>query len=69
MSATDEFLRDADVTRVTGIPRSSRYRMIESGQFPKPIKLAARSVGWSAAEIEKWQRDRIAERDSKSEVA
>jgi prophage regulatory protein len=60
----DTFLRDADVTRITGIPRSTRYEMIERGYFPKPIKLSERIVAWSSVEIEKWQRARMAERDS-----
>ncbi len=59
----DTFLRDAEVTRTTGIPRSTRYEMIERDAFPKPIKLSARIVAWSAAEIAEWQRQRIEDRD------
>ena len=63
-SGIDIFLRDTEVTRTTGIPRSTRYEMIERGEFPKPIKLSERSVAWSAAEISKWQRQRIEARDT-----
>lgn len=63
----DTFLRDAETTRVTGIPRSTRYEMIAKGLFPKPIPLGPRSVAWSAAEIAEWQRQRIAERDGELE--
>jgi len=47
----DTFLRDADVTRVTGILRSTRYEMIERGEFPKSIKLSERIVAWSARRL------------------
>lgn len=60
---TDQFLRDRDVTRATGIPRSTRYEMIDRGEFPTPIKLSKRIVAWSAAEVAEWQRERIAARD------
>jgi prophage regulatory protein len=59
----DIFLRDREVTRVTGIPRSTRYELIGRGEFPRPVKLSERIVAWSAAEIEDWQRRRIALRD------
>ncbi len=65
----DNFLRDRDVSRVTGIPRSTRYEMIERGEFPKPIRLSVRIVAWSAAEIADWQQRRIAERDGETEAA
>jgi prophage regulatory protein len=58
----DTFLRDAVVTHRTGVPRSTRYEMIERGAFPRPIKLSPRLVVWSEAEIAEWQAARIAER-------
>jgi prophage regulatory protein len=64
MAETDTFLRDADVTRVTGLPRSTRYDLIKRGQFPKPIKLSERMAAWSAAEIAAWQQSRVALRDA-----
>ena len=61
----DTFLRDREVTQVTGVPRSTRYELIEAGAFPKPIRiLAKRIVVWSAAEISEWQRNQIAGRDT-----
>ena len=60
---TDTFLRAEEVTRMTGVPRSTRYELIERGLFPKPIKLSERMVAWSAAEIADWQASRIASRD------
>jgi len=61
----DTFLRSADVSRITGVPRSTRCEMIERGEFPKPIKISVRIVAWSATEIERWQKAHIALRDGK----
>jgi len=63
---TDTFLRDREVTAKTGIPRSTRYELIEKDRFPRPIRLSPRIVAWSAAEIAAWQAERIAERDGKA---
>jgi prophage regulatory protein len=60
---TDTFLRLDEVTRITGVPRSTIYDLIKRGQFPEQIKLSERMVAWSAAEIASWQQDRIAKRD------
>lgn len=54
------FLRLPDVRKATGLSRTTIYRLITEGQFPKPIKLAARSVAWCAAEVETWMAGRIA---------
>jgi prophage regulatory protein len=62
------FLRLADVCRITGLPRSTIYEMVSKGSFPKQVRLSPRAVGWIEAEIQKWQEERIAERDSGSAV-
>lgn len=59
-------LRRNEVERVTGLPRSTLYDKIASGEFPKPIRLGARAVGWLEADIADWQKARIAARDGVS---
>jgi prophage regulatory protein len=66
---TDTFLRLDDVTRITGVPRSTIYDLIKRKQFPEQIKLSERMVAWSAAEISDWQQQRIAKRDRQLETA
>jgi prophage regulatory protein len=48
----------------TGLSRSSIYRLAANGQFPKPIPLGARAVGWRADEIAAWIEQRTAARDA-----
>ncbi len=49
----------------TGLGRSSVYALIAKGQFPAPIKLSARSVGFIASEIDDWIALRSAQRLSR----
>jgi prophage regulatory protein len=67
-SATDDpvFLRRSAVEARTGLSRSSIYDRIAAGEFPKPVPLGGRSVGWVEAEIREWQKARIAERGRKT---
>lgn len=57
--------RLSQVTARTGLCRSSLYRAIAAGDFPKPIKLGERASAWSAAEVDAWIAARIAARDAK----
>jgi prophage regulatory protein len=38
----------------TGLSRSSLYAKVKGGDFPRPIKLGARSVGWRTEDIDAW---------------
>jgi prophage regulatory protein len=62
-------LRLPQVINTTGLPRSSLYAKIAEGEFPAPIKLGQRSVGWSAAEVEAWIDSRISQRGGHNEQA
>ena len=48
-----------EVVGTTGIARSSLYKMIAAGTFPKPIQLGQRSVGWIESEVQSWIKSRI----------
>jgi prophage regulatory protein len=57
-------LRRKQVEQRTGLPRSTMYLLISEGEFPRPINLGQRSVGWVEHEIENWLESRIKKRDS-----
>ena len=42
-----------------GLARSTLYDKMSKGEFPKPISLGPRAVGWIADEVEQWIQDRI----------
>ena len=53
------YLRDRECRVLTGLSRSTRWRLERAGQFPRRRKLSARAVGWIAAEVEQWMRERV----------
>jgi prophage regulatory protein len=52
--ANVRFLRLKEVLAICGKSRSSVYDAIKKGDFPKPVKLSARSSAWVASEVEQW---------------
>ncbi|NHF65977.1 helix-turn-helix transcriptional regulator [Xanthomonas hortorum] len=55
---TDYYLRLRDVTRITGLSRSSIYNYIAAGLFPKQRAMGIRAVRWLASEVHAWVEDR-----------
>lgn len=56
-------IRLAKVVDITGLARSTIYKYIAAGEFPRPIALGARRVGWIDKEIDDWIINRISLRD------
>ena len=46
----------------TGLSRSGLYEAMSRGEFPKPVKLGPRAVGWAESEITAWLESRKAMR-------
>jgi prophage regulatory protein len=57
-------LRLKDVIEKTGLARSTIYKYVDEGTFPKPIPLGGRSVGWVDSEVHDWIMNAIQKRDS-----
>lgn len=55
----NRILRRPRVSSVTGLGRSSIYRYISLGLFPKPIRLGNRTVGWLESDINNWIEEKI----------
>ena len=53
-----QVLKLREVSSLTKLSSSTIYRLIKTGDFPKPIKLATHASGWLLAEIDKWLEDR-----------
>jgi len=54
-----QILKQPQVSACSGIPRSTLYLKIARGEFPKPIKLGTRAVGWLASDVDAWVAERI----------
>ena len=70
------FIRLPEVLTRTGYGRTTIYRKMEDGSFPKSLKLGgppidpnvfdSRAIAWIEDEVEQWIESRIDERDSVS---
>ena len=54
-NSQDRLLRLLEVKTLTGYSRSSIYRKMQDGSFPRPLKMGARAVGWQESEIVTWR--------------
>lgn len=56
-------IRLKEVIESTGLARSTVYKFISDGGFPKPISLGDRCVGWLESEVQDWIMSKVKERD------
>ena len=68
MRVNSKFLRLPQVIDRTGYRKTAIYERIQQGEFPRPVKLGPRAVGWLDTEVEEWMRSRLKARDAE-EVA
>jgi prophage regulatory protein len=47
-----------EVMAKVGLGRSSIYAYVQKNQFPQPIRLGERAVGWKSDEIDAWIEQR-----------
>ena len=53
----DQILNEADVLRITGIGRTTRWKLEKEGRFPTRVRLSDGRVGWRRSEVEQWIAD------------
>jgi prophage regulatory protein len=56
--ATASILRIQAVKAATGLSRSSIYALAKTGEFPSPIQLTQRCIGWRETDIALWLEER-----------
>ena len=50
----DRILRLSAVLDRTGLSRSTLYRKMQNGTFPKNVRISTRCAGWRESAIESW---------------
>jgi prophage regulatory protein len=55
-------LRRPEVERRTSLSKSSIYAWAKRGDFPKPVALGTRLVGWHERDVEAWMAARETKR-------
>ena len=53
----DRILRLKAVLDRTGLSRSTLYRKIQSGSFPKQIAISTRCAGWRESAVTRWMKN------------
>lgn len=53
-----KLLRANDVIKILGISLVTLWRMRRAGQFPEPVSISVRAVGWKEATIHEWVESR-----------
>ena len=59
-SVAPVFLRMPTVMRLTGLGRSTIYRLIADRKFPCPVRLGTRAVAWRRTDLDRWSEARPA---------
>ena len=57
---SDYFMREPEVQRITGLSRTTRWRLQRDGMFPYRRQISPNSVGWLASEINAWVAEKSA---------
>ena len=60
MKTEVKFLRLPQVKEVTTLSRSSIYRMVATGEFPKQISIGSNQVVWIKSQVDDWMNQQIA---------
>ena len=59
---TQLYYRLPDLVAMLPVSKHTILKMVQSGHFPKPIKIGKRAVAWSVSEIQDWLKRKEAER-------
>lgn len=51
-------LRLPEVVALLGLSSATIHRMMNSGEFPRPVPISRRSVRWERASVEAWLDER-----------
>lgn len=54
---SDRILRLPTVLERTGLTRSTLYRKIQAGTFPRQVAISTRCAGWRESAVEQWLRN------------
>lgn len=55
----DRILRLKTVLDRTGLSRSTLYRKVQNGTFPRQIAISTRCAGWRESHINDWMKNPI----------
>ena len=54
----DRIMRLPEIRSTVGLSKSQIHLMIRAGEFPRPLQLGRRAVGWRESQITEWLESR-----------
>ncbi|WP_417559213.1 helix-turn-helix transcriptional regulator [Marinomonas sp.] len=54
MQTTPYIIDRHEVERLTSLRKTTIYRLIKQGRFPKPLRISPMRVAWRMVDIESW---------------
>jgi prophage regulatory protein len=66
-NATDRIIRLRTVLDRTGLSRSTVYRKIAEGTFPRQVRISVHGAGWRESAINRWIADPVSYTDESAE--
>ena len=64
-----QLLRLPAVLARVGVSRSTLYEMKARGDFPEPVQIGARAVGWRSTDVDEWLESRVPRSDESRDAA
>ena len=58
MEVIVRFLRPRQVLEMIGVSRTTLWRMVQAGNFPRPVRITERNRGYLLKSVETWMRAR-----------
>jgi len=57
-SNPDRFIRSKEIIQITGLSRTSIWRLEKAGMFPKRRQVSPGTIGWLLSEVNEWIQSR-----------
>ena len=54
MSEINRIVRIRELTTIVSMSRSYIYELMSTGDFPQPVRLGPRAVGWRLSDVQAW---------------
>ena len=55
LDESDRFIRFRELRRLTGLSRTTIWRLVRRGEFPSARRISAGAVGWLLSEVAGWR--------------
>ncbi len=53
------FVRPEEVRKMLGVSRTTLWRMVRAGAFPRPVQISQRNRGYLLDDVQAWMQARV----------